>query len=443
MLEERARLESLLQKKFTKIITVMFTDLKGSTSLAEEEGDLAMRLLIKHHNEIVFKIVEECKGTLVKTMGDGTMSYFVEAQDALRAAVEIQQSIEKLNAKEESQVPIQIRIGLHTGSGIVEKNDIFGDVVNVSSRFEGLANPGEIYFSEETFNSLKDKKEIYCRFIKTSKLKGKREPYKIFKAFWKEEEVEEDKSAGISLVIQRSGQEKKVIPVKEEEMTIGRTAENDITLDDPFISRRHARLFLKDESYFIEDLKSKLGVMVNGKKISKVQLKNGDEVTLSSVRIKFVETSKEKAKKTEPAKAMPSVDSDATMIHAPEPMNKLVSISKDGKIMEYAIPKEGLIIGRSHAAEVKLEDKMVSRRHARVWDAAGRIVIEDLGSNNGTFLDERRINKGQKMEVHEKQIIKVASYRLLVVNRMQKVDQSFFADDKLSASQKIKRFWRK
>ena len=63
----------------------------------------------------------------------------------------------------------------------------------------------------------------------------------------------------------------------------------------------------------------------------------------------------------------------------------------------------------TYPGEVKLEDKMVSRRHARVWDAAGRIVIEDLGSNNGTFLDERRINKGQKMEVHEKQIIMVAS----------------------------------
>ena len=73
----------------------------------------------------------------------------------------------------------------------------------------------------------------------------------------------------------------------------------------------------------------------------------------------------------------------------------------------------------------------------------GRIVIEDLGSNNGTFLDERRIKKGQKVEVHEKQVIKIASYRLLVVNRMQKVDQSLFADAKFSVTQKIKRFWRK
>ena len=421
----------------------MFTDLKGSTSLAEEEGDMAVRLMIKHHNDILFRVIEECRGTLVKTMGDGTMSYFEEAQNALHSAVKIQESIDKLNAQEESKIPIQIRIGLHTGTGIVEKSDIFGDVVNVASRFETLANPGEIYFSEETFNALRDKEEIYCRFIKTSKLKGKKEPYKVFKAFWKEEEIEEDKSISISLVIQRSGREKKVIPVKEEEMTIGRTGENDITLDEPYLSRRHARLFLEGGSYFIEDLKSKIGVIVNGKKISKIQLKNGDEIRLSSVRITFVEGPREKAKETDDEKAMAAVDSDATVVHALEPMHKLVTISKNGEIMEHAIPKEGLMIGRSQTSEVKLEDKMASRSHAKIWDAMGRIIIEDLGSNNGTFLDERRIKKGQKVEVHEKQVIKIVSYRLLVVDRMQKVDQSLFANAKFSVTQKIKRFWRK
>lgn len=234
-----------------------------------------------------------------------------------------------------------------------------------------------------------------------------------------------------------------MIPVKEEEMTIGRTGENDITLDEPYISRRHARLFLEGGSYFIEDLKSKVGVIVNGKKISKIQLKNGDEVRLSSVRITFVEGPREKAKETDDEKAMAAVDSDATVVHALEPMHKLVTISKNGEIMEHAIPKEGLMIGRSQTSEVKLEDKVASRSHAKIWDAMGRIIIEDLGSNNGTFLDERRIKKGQKVEVHEKQVIKIASYRLLVVNRMQKVDQSLFADAKFSVTQKIKRFWRK
>ena len=149
-------------------------------------------------------------------------------------------------------------------------------------------------------------------------------------------------------------------------MTIGRTGENDITLDEPYISRRHARLFLEGGSYFIEDLKSKIGVIVNGKKISKIQLKNGDKIRLSSVRITFVEGPKEKAKGTDAEKAMAAVDSDSMVVHALEPMHKLVTISKNGEIMEHAIPKEGLMIGRSQDSEVKLEDKMASRSHAKI-----------------------------------------------------------------------------
>lgn len=61
-LEERQRLDTLFREKFTKRLTVMFTDLKGSTTIAETEGDLASRMLIKHHNDIVFPAVKRNRG---------------------------------------------------------------------------------------------------------------------------------------------------------------------------------------------------------------------------------------------------------------------------------------------------------------------------------------------------------------------------------------------
>jgi class 3 adenylate cyclase len=195
LLEERARLDKMLNEQFTRLITVMFTDLKGSTSIAESAGDLAARTMIKHHNDIVLPLIKEHNGVLVKTMGDGTMSYFDAAQDAVRAASGIQAAIDRFNLGKTLPQPILIRIGLHTGKGIVEENDIFGDVVNVASRFESSANPGEIYLSEETYNSLTNKGEIYCRFIKTTELKGKKEPFKIYKAFWNPKEAETDMSS--------------------------------------------------------------------------------------------------------------------------------------------------------------------------------------------------------------------------------------------------------
>jgi serine/threonine protein kinase len=198
-LEKRQAVDREFQEKFKKVLTVMFTDLKGSTALAEKEGDLSTRIMLMEHTKIVSGNIKANNGTLVKTMGDGTMSHFSSAQDALRAAAAIQQGMEQFNSERESTVPILIRIGLHTGEVILEKNDIFGDVVNTASRFESSANPGEIYLSEETFNALEDKAEIFCRYVKSQMLKGKSEPFNIYKAFWNKGEIE------------------KGIPVKEEE----------------------------------------------------------------------------------------------------------------------------------------------------------------------------------------------------------------------------------
>lgn len=191
-LEKKAQLENLLQEKFTKTLTVMFTDLKGSTSIAENEGDLSARMLIKHHNDIVFPVIKSHNGVLVKTIGDGTLSYFESAQDGVRAAAQIQKGIDEFNLTAKLKTPILVRIGLHTGKCILEKNDIFGDVVNTASRYESSASPGEIYCSEETYHALADKSEVYCRFIKTITLKGKKEPVNVYKAFWNPTEIERD-----------------------------------------------------------------------------------------------------------------------------------------------------------------------------------------------------------------------------------------------------------
>jgi class 3 adenylate cyclase len=149
-------------------------------------------MLIKHHNDIVFPIIKRHNGVLVKTIGDGTLSYFESAQDGIRAAEQIQKGIDGFNLTKKFKTPILMRVGLHTGKCFLEKNDIFGDVVNTASRFESSASPGEIRCSEETYNALTDKSEVYCRFLKTTTLKGKKEPVNVYKVFWNPKEIERD-----------------------------------------------------------------------------------------------------------------------------------------------------------------------------------------------------------------------------------------------------------
>ncbi|QWR76393.1 adenylate/guanylate cyclase domain-containing protein [Candidatus Magnetomonas plexicatena] len=211
IISQREKLDELFKNKFVKIITVMFTDIKGSTALAEQHGDMFHRTILKQHNEIVFPLISQHNGTLVKTMGDGTMSYFEDASDAVESAAAMQRAIDAFNLEKKSVVPILIRIGIHTGQGIVEKSDIFGDVVNVASRFESQANPSEIYISEETYNAMREhvaakiaagetKDEILCRFVKTTSLKGKSGEFKIYKAYWNTTEIEKDEAADAATV---------------------------------------------------------------------------------------------------------------------------------------------------------------------------------------------------------------------------------------------------
>ncbi|MBM4053316.1 MAG: adenylate/guanylate cyclase domain-containing protein [Planctomycetes bacterium] len=193
LIEQREYLESLLKEKFTKTMTVMFTDLKGSTAIADAEGDIASRTIMKQHNDILFPIIKKHDGVLVKTMGDGTLSYFEDAQKAVRAAVEAQIGFDKYNVEKKPKTLLLVCIGLHTGQGVVEENDIFGDVVNVASRIQSASNPGEIYLSEDSYNALTDKAEIYIRYIKSTTLKGKKGEFRLYKAFWDEKEIELDK----------------------------------------------------------------------------------------------------------------------------------------------------------------------------------------------------------------------------------------------------------
>jgi class 3 adenylate cyclase len=192
LLDERERLDELIKKKFTKTITIMFTDMKGSSSIAESEGDVISRSLIKKHNDILLPVIRDNNGVLVKTMGDGTLSYFDQADDAVRAAVRIQADIETFNHLHPGKTSIQVRIGLNTGTSIVEKDDIFGDGVNVASRFQSIALPGEVYISENTYKSLGDKDSFYCKLIQETKLKGMKGIFKVYKVFWDPAEIERD-----------------------------------------------------------------------------------------------------------------------------------------------------------------------------------------------------------------------------------------------------------
>ncbi len=139
-----------------KQVCIMFTDIKGSTSLYERLGDSAAYGLIRDHFDILFRGIEDNDGVVVKTIGDSVMASFKRPADGVAAAVAIQSAFADFNRRENLRNEVLVKIGLHSGSTIMvnlnNRLDYFGQTVNMSARIQGTADGGDIIISSSVRN---------------------------------------------------------------------------------------------------------------------------------------------------------------------------------------------------------------------------------------------------------------------------------------------------
>jgi class 3 adenylate cyclase len=126
-------------------VTIMFSDIEGSTAMNERLGDQRWQELLRQHNGLIREQLRAHDGFEVKTMGDGFMMAFASADRALQCAIGIQRAFAERN--ERAEQPIRVRIGLHTGEAIREADDFFGKHVVLASRVADAASGGEILVS--------------------------------------------------------------------------------------------------------------------------------------------------------------------------------------------------------------------------------------------------------------------------------------------------------
>jgi class 3 adenylate cyclase len=129
-------------------LTFLFTDLRGSTELYERVGDLAAFDLVKTHFSILNEIVGAEAGAVVKTIGDAVMATFPTPDRAVAAAMRMRDAMRKLNEDRNSE-DLLLKIGIHEGPCIAvslnERQDYFGQTVNIASRVQHLATSREIF----------------------------------------------------------------------------------------------------------------------------------------------------------------------------------------------------------------------------------------------------------------------------------------------------------
>jgi len=129
-------------------LTFLFTDLKGSTALYERVGDLAAFDLVRAHFHALLEIISSEKGAVVKTIGDAVMATFIRPEHALIAGLRMRAAMEKLDAERGTRDLI-VKIGIHEGPCLAvmlnERQDYFGQTVNIAARVQSLSTSQEIH----------------------------------------------------------------------------------------------------------------------------------------------------------------------------------------------------------------------------------------------------------------------------------------------------------
>jgi class 3 adenylate cyclase len=166
-------------------ITFLFTDLKGSTAMYDAVGDPKAYYLVRQHFDTLGRVIARHGGAIVKTIGDAVMATFLTPVDALQAGLDMLDELEAFNRTIGED--LILKIGIHRGHCIAvnlnERQDYFGQAVNIAARVQALADADEIYLSQAAYNfpGIPDVLASHHVASEQANVKGVREALQVFK----------------------------------------------------------------------------------------------------------------------------------------------------------------------------------------------------------------------------------------------------------------------
>src|SRR5215510_10631418 len=182
LLQARSEIDEELRRHKTKI-TVLFTDVVGSTNYFDRFGDTAGLLLLHRHDNYVCSAVVEFEGTVIKTIGDSVMAEFPHPLLAVHAAIEIQLRLLQHNQGLPEAERLQTRTGINYGIGFRRSEDLFGDAVNIAARITKRGGPGQILISRSVQEHLVDT-DISLKPLGPTTLDGKVDTEELYEVSW-------------------------------------------------------------------------------------------------------------------------------------------------------------------------------------------------------------------------------------------------------------------
>jgi len=240
---------------------VMFADVVGSTRLYERLGDSIASQMIADAINIASNIIHKYHGTIVKTIGDEVMCRFVDANQALRCACEINETMEKQPVR--NGVGLFFSIGIHWGTAILEDDgDIFGDVVNLAAKIATVAKSRQIIITGTTQRCLTSKDlQSKCHEVEPIHVKGRSDIVPIFEVMWEPDELQCMPTIvghSLDLISNKAlniyyQHRKQTLKPGSPAYSFGRGAQCDQLIASHLASRVHARIENRQGIFFLID----------------------------------------------------------------------------------------------------------------------------------------------------------------------------------------------
>lgn len=199
-------------------------------------------------------------------------------------------------------------------------------------------------------------------------------------------------------------QEEQIYNLPQDTITFGRTGTCDVELPDKSVSRKHAEIVREGDDYFLIDLKSGNGTFLNGKKIRPIEkhlLRNHDVIKIENYEIHFALLEEGQAKPVEEdtdtdiieikmiKKVLKALDKDSA------PSLEVLNASAEGKKILFTNDLQEVDIGRDPKSVLHIDEPVISRHHAKLIRKWGGIVLVDLNSRNGCFVNNEKV--GEKL----------------------------------------------
>ncbi|TAK90451.1 MAG: adenylate/guanylate cyclase domain-containing protein [Aquabacterium sp.] len=249
----------------TKERAILFADLRGSTALYLKLGNSEAATVVTHSLAMLGQIVARSGGRVIKTLGDGLMAVFEEAERAVESAVAMQDSLERIAPVAEGlpikAAAIKLKVAIAWGEMVEVDGDCFGDAVNVAARLLDLAGDNETLTTAQLLRELPTDQHERFRSIDKLHLRGRKEPVPVLRMDTRRfgdtmstmimEAEPSDMPDGVRLTCLGT---ERVFSTASMPLVLGRSPQASFCVSDSRVSRSHARIESHSGHFYLTDL---------------------------------------------------------------------------------------------------------------------------------------------------------------------------------------------